>query len=47
MDQNDLFVVNVEWYSFMAYFYPYFLTHERPPQNIKGFNGKYFNNPLH
>ena len=45
MDQNDLFVVNVEWYSLMAYFYPYFLTGERPPSFIYGFFS-YFENPI-
>ena len=45
MDQNDLFVVNVEWYSLMAYFYPYFLTGERPPQFIFRLDS-YFKNPL-
>ena len=45
MDQNDLFVVNVEWYSLMAYFYPYYLTGERPPSNIFGVS-EYFKNPL-
>lgn len=47
MDKNDLFVVNVEWYSLMAYFYPYYLTKERPPQNIKGLDDNYFKNPMH
>ena len=45
MDQNDLFVVNVEWYSLMAYFYPYTLTNERPPSYIFGFFS-YFINPM-
>lgn len=45
VDPNDLFVVNVEWYSLMAYFYPYFLTHEQPPKNIYGFFS-YFKNPM-
>lgn len=45
MNQDDLFVVNVEWYSFMAWFYPYYLTNERPPGNIYGLIG-YFENPL-
>jgi hypothetical protein len=45
MDQNDLFVVNVEWYSLMAYFYPYFITNERPPNNIFGIT-EYFKNPI-
>jgi hypothetical protein len=42
---EDLFVVNVEWYSFMAWFYPYFLTKERPPKYINGPRG-YFKNPF-
>ena len=42
---DDLFVVNVEWYSFMAWFYPYFLTKERPPKYINGPWG-YFKNPF-
>ena len=42
---EDLFVVNVEWYSFMAWFYPYFLTKERPPKYINGPWG-YFKNPF-
>jgi hypothetical protein len=46
VDKSDIFVVNVEWYSLMAWFYPYFLTNERPPQNIKMPNGKYIKNPL-
>ena len=46
MDQNDLFVVNVEWYSLMAYFYPYFITNERPPSFILGPYGTYFENPI-
>jgi hypothetical protein len=45
MNQDDLFVVNVEWYSFMAWFYPYYLTNERPPGNIYGPIG-YFENPM-
>ena len=45
MNQDDLFVVNVEWYSFMAWFYPYYLTNERPPGNIHGPIG-YFKNPI-
>ncbi len=45
MDQDDLFVVNVEWYSLMAYFYPYFLTNEMPPKNIFG-SSAYFKNPI-
>jgi hypothetical protein len=43
--KEDLFVVNVEWYSFMAWFYPYFLTKERPPKYINGPFG-YFKNPF-
>lgn len=31
---GNLFVVNVECYSFMAYFYPHFLTKEQPPKYI-------------
>ncbi len=46
VNPKDLFIVNVEWYSFMAWFYPYFLTKERPPQNILMLNGKYTRNPL-
>ena len=45
VDPDDLFVVNVEWYSLMAYFYPYFLTDEQPPKNIYGFFS-YFKNPM-
>ena len=45
VDPEDLFVVNVEWYSLMAYFYPYFLTHEQPPKNIYGLFS-YFKNPM-
>jgi len=45
MNQKDLFVVNVEWYSLMAWFYPYYLTNERPPGNIRGPIG-YFENPM-
>ena len=43
MDPKNLFIVNVEWYSLMAYFYPYFLTNERPPSYIF-FNKGYFKN---
>jgi hypothetical protein len=47
INQDDLFIVNVEWYSLSAYFYPYFITKERPPKyiiyNTKPFI-KYFNN---
>ena len=32
MDQKNLFIVNVEWYSPVAYLYPYFLTREQPPK---------------
>ncbi len=46
VDPKNLFVVNVEWYSLMAYFYPYFLTNEQPPRNIYGPHGKYFKNPM-
>ena len=45
VNKNDLFIVNVEWYSLMAYFYPYYLTGERPPKYIKSFMG-YIKNPL-
>jgi hypothetical protein len=45
MNPKDLFVVNVEWYSLMAYFYPYFLTNEMPPKHIYGIN-RYFKNPI-
>ena len=34
MDPNNLFIVNVEWFSLMAYFYPYFLTNEEPPKYV-------------
>lgn len=34
VDPKDLFIVNVEWFSLSAYFYPYFLTNEKPPKNI-------------
>jgi hypothetical protein len=34
MDPRNLFIVSVEWYSPAAYFYPYFLTGERPPRNV-------------
>ena len=34
MNSHNLFVVNVEWYSLMAYFYPFFLTGEQPPKYI-------------
>ncbi len=46
VNKKDLYVVNVEWYSFMAWFYPYFLTKERPPSYIKLPNDKYIKNPL-
>ena len=45
INKNDLFIVNVEWYSLMAYFYPYYLTDERPPNYINSFMG-YIKNPL-
>jgi hypothetical protein len=45
MNKDDLFIVNVEWYSLMAYFYPYYLTNEQPPRNIFFIN-KYFKNYL-
>ena len=45
LNKDDLFIVNVEWYSLMAYFYPYYLTGERPPKYIKSFMG-YIKNPL-
>ncbi len=31
---DDVFIVPVEAYSLMAYFYPYFLTNEQPAKNI-------------
>lgn len=31
---ENLFVVTVEWYSLMAWFYPHFLTNEQPCKNI-------------
>lgn len=34
MNFENLFIVNVEWYSLMAYLYPYFLTNEQPPKYI-------------
>jgi hypothetical protein len=34
MDPKNLFIVNVEWYTLTAYFYPYFLTRERPPNYV-------------
>ena len=45
VNKNDLFIVNVEWYSLMVYFYPYYLTDERPPKYIKSLMG-YIKNPL-
>ena len=45
VNKNDLFIVNVEWYSLMAYFYPYYLTNEQPPKYIKSVFG-YIKNPL-
>jgi len=44
--KENMFIVNVEWYSLMAYFYPYFLTGERPPKHILGPSGTFFKNPL-
>ena len=46
MNQQDLFVVNVEWYSLMAYFYPYYLTNEMPPKHIFGMGSYFFKNPF-
>lgn len=34
MNHKNLFIVNVEWFSLTAYFYPYFLTNEQPPKYI-------------
>ena len=34
LNPDNLFIVNVEYYSLVAYFYPYFLTNERPARNI-------------
>ena len=34
IDFKDLFIVTVEYYSLGAYLYPYFITKEKPPQNI-------------
>ncbi len=34
LNKDDLYIVTVESYSLMAYFYPYFLTNEQPPRNI-------------
>ena len=34
MNKENLFIVNVEYYSIVAYLYPYFLTGERPARNI-------------
>ena len=44
LNKDDLFIVNVEWYSLMAYFYPYYLTNEQPPKYIKSVFG-YIKNP--
>ena len=43
---NDLYVVNVEWYTFTAYFYPSFLTGEPRAKWIKGPFGNYIKNPF-
>jgi len=43
---ENLFIVNVEWYSLMSYIYPYYLTGEQPPSYVKGPSGKYFKNDL-
>ena len=31
---NDLFIVNVEVYSLMAYLYPHYLNNEEPPKRV-------------
>ena len=41
---NDLYVVNVEWYTITAYFYPCFLTNESKAKWIKGPFGNYYKN---
>jgi hypothetical protein len=43
---NDLYVVNVEWYTIAAYFYPFFLTKESQAKWIKGPFGNYIKNPF-
>ena len=45
VNKDDLFIVNVEWYSLMAYFYPYYLTNEQPPKYINSIFG-YIKNPV-
>lgn len=34
VNKENLFIVNVEYYSIVAYLYPYFLTGERPARNV-------------
>jgi len=34
MNPENLFIVNVEWYTLTAYLYPYFLTREQPPKYV-------------
>jgi hypothetical protein len=45
VNPDELFIVSVEWYSWMAFLYPYYLTGERPPKYIR-FNQKYTKNPF-
>jgi len=45
---ENLFVVNVQWYNLVCYYYPKFLTGEPTGLiNIMGPNGKYFKNPFY
>jgi hypothetical protein len=48
LDNKNLFIVTVEYYSIMAYFYPYFLTKESSPKQIIYNTNpiKYFKNPF-
>jgi len=46
--KDNLFIVNVQWYNLVCYYYPNFISGELNGSiNIMGPNGKYFKNPLY
>lgn len=46
--KDNLYIVNVQWYNLVSYYYPNFITGEPTGiLNVMGPNGKYFKNPFY
>lgn len=45
--KDNLFIVNVQWYNLVCYYYPNFISGELTGSiNVMGPNGRYFKNPF-